>query len=574
LKRFLIATAVLLAAVAVFLAVTLPPKQLLLSASPPDGTLPGILHIHSVRSDGRGTIDEIAQSAARAGLKFIVVTDHGDATRAPDPPVYLSGVLCLDAVEISTRGGHYVAIDMPKAPYPLGGEPRDVVDDVRRLGGFGIVAHPDSPKAELRWRDWTAPFDGIEIINPDTSWRQQMTAREGGISRPTRLLVERLFSYPIRPAESIASLIQPTGILDRWEGAARSRHVVMIAGADAHAQIAWRSADPVETRASLPIPSYDSSFRAMSVHVSPERALTGDAAADAAIVTRAIRAGRFYTAVDGAATPPSFEFTATNARGTARVGDQLGVGGPVSLRVRSNAPPEFSTSVWDGTKLVSGGHHEQDFSITVPEGPGVFWVEIRATGRLPAVPWITSNAIYVRASKAAPTDPQRPPAAVQPLLGGTERMNWRVEHDPTSLAAVDLAATASAGSAPAGANEVRLRFGLSGGPAAGQYAALVVDLVNGLARSDRVAFAVRAEQPMRVSVQLRSDTGRWQRSIYVDTVSQERTVYFDDLTAEGATDTDKPPLSQIRNILFVVDSTNTKPGTSGRVWITNPALGR
>ena len=573
-KRFLIATAVLLAAVAVFLAITLPPKQLLLSAPSPDGTLPGILHIHSVRSDGRGTIDEIAQAAARAGLKFIVVTDHGDATRAPDPPVYLSGVLCLDAVEISTRGGHYVAIDMPKAPYPLGGEPRDVVDDVRRLGGFGIVAHPDSPKPELRWRDWTAPFDGVEIINPDTSWRQQMPARQGGISRPTRLLVERLFSYPIRPAESIASLIQPTGILDRWEGAARSRRVVMIAGADAHAQIAWRSADPVETRASLPIPSYDSSFRAMSVHVSPDRTLTGDAAADAAIVIRAIRAGRLYTAVDGAATPPSFEFTATNARGTVSAGDQLPVGGRVSLHVRSNAPPEFSTTVWDGTKLVSGDHHEQDFSITVPEGPGVFWVEIRATGQLPAVPWITSNAIYVRASNAAPIDPQKASSSVQPLLGGAAGMNWRVEHDPTSLAAVDLPATASGESAPAGANEVRLRFGLPGGPAAGQYAALVVDLANGLARSDRVAFAVRAEQPMRVSVQLRSDTGRWQRSIYVDTVSQERTVYFDDLTAEGAADTDKPPLSQIRNILFVVDSTNTKPGTSGRVWITNPALGR
>ena len=57
----------------------------------------------------------------RAGLKFIVVTDHGDATRAPDPPVYRDGVLCLDAVEISTAGGHYIALDMPKAPYPLGG---------------------------------------------------------------------------------------------------------------------------------------------------------------------------------------------------------------------------------------------------------------------------------------------------------------------------------------------------------------------------------------------------------------------------------------------------------------------
>ena len=121
---------------------------------------------------------------------------------------------------------------------------------------------------------------------------------------------------------------------------------------------------------------------------------------------------------------------------------------------------------------------------------------------------------------------------------------------------------------------LRFRFGLSGGAAAGQYAALVVDPPEGLARADRVAFTVRAEQPMRLSVQLRSDRGRWQRSVHVDTVNQDRTVYFDDLTPAGLTETGKPPLAEIRSILFVVDSTNTKPGTSGRVWIVNPRLER
>jgi hypothetical protein len=577
LKRFLIATAVLLAAVAVFLAVTLPPKQLSLPASTPDGTIPGILHIHSSRSDGRGTLDEIAQAAARAGLKFIVVTDHGDATREPDAPIYRSGVLCLDAVEISTAGGHYVGMDMPKAPYPLGGEARDVVDDVRRLGGFGMVAHPDSPKLELRWRDWMAPFDAIEIINPDTSWRQQMTpASAEQASWPRALLIERLFSYPIRPAESIASLIQPTGIREQWSESARRRRVVMMAGADAHAQIAWRSSDPPQTRLSLPMPSYDSSFRTMSVRIRPEKALTGDASADAAVVVRAIRAGHLYTAVDGAATPPAFEFTATNALGTAQAGDQLGLGGPVTLRVRSNAPPEFSTTVWDGTTVVSGDRHEQDFSVTAPAGPAVYWVEIRATGRLPAVPWITSNAIYVRAAELTRNAAARPAAtSMRSLIDGPASSNWRVEQDATSLAAVDVAAmTLSPDGTGTVVPTVRFRFGLSGGAAAGQYAAMVVDAPDGLARHDRIAFTIRAERPMRLSVQLRSERGRWQRSVYVDAVNQERTVFFDDLTPAGVTETDKPPLAEIRSLLFVVDSTNTKPGTSGRVWITQPRLER
>ena len=53
----------------------------------------GAYHVHSARSDGSGTPDEIAAAAARAGLRFVILTDHGDATRAPDPPAYRHGVL-------------------------------------------------------------------------------------------------------------------------------------------------------------------------------------------------------------------------------------------------------------------------------------------------------------------------------------------------------------------------------------------------------------------------------------------------------------------------------------------------
>jgi predicted metal-dependent phosphoesterase TrpH len=142
-----LATAALVAAVVVFTLVELPSRSLGLQSSWSDGTVPGVLHIHTNRSDGLSTPDEVAAAAAKAGLKFLVFTDHGDATRQPDPPTYRSGVLCLDAVEISTAGGHYIAVGMGASPYPLAGESRDVVEDVHRLGGFGIAAHPDSPKA-------------------------------------------------------------------------------------------------------------------------------------------------------------------------------------------------------------------------------------------------------------------------------------------------------------------------------------------------------------------------------------------------------------------------------------------
>ncbi len=87
------------------------------------------------------------------------------------------------------------------------GEPRDVVEDVRRLGGFGIAAHPDSPKAQLRWIDWTAPIDGVEMLNLDTSWR--VLASQPGLAGKRRLFTA-LLDYPFRPTEIVTSLIQPT----------------------------------------------------------------------------------------------------------------------------------------------------------------------------------------------------------------------------------------------------------------------------------------------------------------------------------------------------------------------------
>jgi hypothetical protein len=584
-KKLALATAALVAAVVVFVGFTLPPRPIPLAA-PTDGTIPGIIHVHTNRSDGLSGPDDIAAAAARAGLKFLVFTDHGDATRKPDPPQYRSGVLCLDGVEISTSGGHYVALDMPASPFPLAGEARDVVEDVRRLGGFGIAAHPDSPKLELRWLDWKTPVDGVELLNLDTGWRlwAQQAAGEQGRWSARRRLLAALLDYPFRPAPVIAGLIRPTQALPAEYTRVNGRRVVAIAGADAHARIELRGgydsrasaspgrAEPVEGRFALSLPGYESSFRVLSIHVKPERPFSGDAIADGRMLMRAIRAGHLYTAVDAAATPASFEFTAANEHGTVNEGDELGVGGPVTLRVRSNAPSSFTTQLYAGVEPIGVGHHEPDFTVEAPAGPAVYWAEVRATGTPTQVTWVRSNPIYVRSDEAPPPPAARPSASTSVAIFDGTANGWRAEHDPTSLAAVEPAPQV-------GGADLRFRFGLAGGAPAGQVAALAFDTPGGLAAYDRLTMTIRAERPMRLSVQLRAgdDQGpaarqRWKRTVYVDSTPQERTIFFDDLRPVGETYTFAPALAGIRSILFVVDATNTKMGESGRIWIRKGAL--
>jgi hypothetical protein len=481
-------------------------------------------------------------------------------------------VLCLDGVEISTNGGHYIAIDMPASPYPLGGDARDVVEDVQRLGGFGIAAHPDSPKVELQWRGWETPFNAIELINPDTSWR--VRAAERGW-RPKFSLVRALTTYPVRGTETIAGLLTASPVtLARWDAVARERRVVAVAGVDAHAKLELWAGDPGETGSALPLPSYGASFRVLSVRVRPEQPLTGDAVGDAALVTAALRSGRVHTVVDGWATPPAFEFTARNRSGSAEEGQELPVDGPVVLRVRSNAPPGFSTVVLQGLDDIVASSEGREIEWTAPAAASVYRVEIRARDRPHGPPWLTSNPIYVR-DKAAPVAVVRARPNVtseMPLFDGRTTTGWSTEADQTSLAALDVAPRLNG-------SELRLRYGLSGGSDIGQFAGTAVETPNGAAPHDRIAFTVRAERPMRLSVQLRAngrgaEPQRWQRSIYVEPDDRERTIFFDDMTPVGETRSSAAPLVDVRSVMFVVDTTNTKPGSSGRVWLRDVRLER
>src|SRR5439155_1611036 len=86
-------------------------------------------------------------------------------------------------------------------------------------------------------------------------------------------------------------------------------------------------------------------------------------------------------AVDAIASPAAFEFTAANARGTVHEGDELTAGGPVALRIRSNAPGSFTTIVWNGATAIAE-RHEPSFAIEAPDGPAVYRVEVRSADAL------------------------------------------------------------------------------------------------------------------------------------------------------------------------------------------------
>src|SRR5690606_31947119 len=112
------------------------------------------------------------------------------------------------------------------------------------------------------------------------------------------------------------------------------------------------------------------------------------------------------------------------------------------------------------------------------------------------------------------------------------------------------------------------RFSL-GGEAAGQYAALAMPVPGGLDGRDRVQLRARADRPMRIWVQLRAsslgDGDRWGHSVYLDPQSgaEMKELFMGDFVSLGPTTSERPPLAAIDSLLLVVDTVNSRPGTSG-----------
>lgn len=544
---------------------TLPANPRVVDRSDPsigsESVVTGAFHVHTTRSDGGAPVDEVAGAAREAGLQFLIVTDHGDGTRPPQPPQYRSGVLTLDSVEISTSGGHYIAIGLPQTPYPLGGEPDTVVEDVRRLGGFGVIAHPTSPKPDLNWRDPALIVDAVEWLNADSQWRDESSVH----------LLTSALRYPFRPSATLASLLdRPDDALAVWDRASWNRQTVGLAGHDAHGLIVTGTHEEQPLSLGLTFPDYVHLLRTFSLRVDVGRALTGDPQTDSNLLLDAIRAGRVFTVVDALASPAAFEFEAIAPAQNYSMGERVPTGTAVELRAATVAPP--------GTEIVLLANGLTVYTVTDSElryrveEPAVYRVEVRVSGVAgePPVPWIVSNPIIVGDSPIVPSAAPRRPTARRGLMGrSTARSEiWSVEHDPNSDAEVTIES-----------RQLSLHYRLSDSATDSPYAVLRRP-VSGveLESFDGVAFDVVADRPVRLFVHLRAGAlasdHRWRSSFYADTSRRQIRIAFDEFNPVQPDRYGAVDLAATDSLLLGAELVNAKPGSTAVVTIRRLRLER
>ncbi|AMY09729.1 Histidinol phosphatase of the PHP family protein [Luteitalea pratensis] len=525
----------------------------------------GAYHVHSTQSDGSGTPEAIAAAAAGASLDFVILTDHGDGTRTPAGPRIINGVLLIDAVEISTDDGHYVALDLPPVPYPLAGEGRAVAEDVRRLGGMGLIAHPDSLRSSLAWHDPSVAADGFEWINGDSTWRTASTAQ----------LLVKLLAYPLNRAGTLAGLARyPAALFAERDQPARGPQLAL-AAVDAHARIGWqRSADPIDGGRTLSeFPSYRASFGTFGVVVPwLDGTPSGDARRDAVAVLAAIRHRVTWSAVFSMADPVWLSFDLIGPATMARPGRDAD--GEATVVVKSNGPAGASI------RVLRNGHvyrEAQASALSAPlpaDEPGsVYRAELWLPARRgwPALPVAISAARGHNLPDVTETGAGYRVPGTGHLAPGATTTNasaddvdirgWHVEHDPRSSGMLRPASPGTRG-------EATLR--LAGGERVSQFSALVGVLAPPPAGATGLELELSASAAMRLSVQWREPRSgeglRWRHSCYVDGTRRVVALPMNEFRPIRPA-TGRVPLDRIHALLLVMDTVNARPGDSRTVTV-------
>lgn len=340
----------------------------------------GCIHIHSRYSDGSAEPPEIVAHAQRAGLDYLIITDHN--AYQPQHEGWYGDTLCLVGEELhdpeNKHANHYLVLNAGVDLLEYVGETQTLITQAAARGGLGFIAHPYEHAAEManepeiNWLAWDAAgYTGIELWNYMSEFK----------SRVTSPLVA--LACALNPRLGIRGPFPET--LAHWDALQASRRVVALGGVDAHA--GTYRLGPIK-RVVFP---YEQLFRSLTTHLLLPADWSRVFASDAQMLYNALASGRAFVAYDGLAPARGFAFTAHYGDIEYTLGDEFTARGRVHLSV---AAPEKAR-----LRLLLNGHcvhstagKRLDYE---SRAPGLYRVEAyrRYAGRWRA--WVLTNGIRV-----------------------------------------------------------------------------------------------------------------------------------------------------------------------------------
>jgi len=335
----------------------------------------GCIHLHTTDSDGTKTVDEVTEIASGLGLDYLMVTDHMTLRARNDGQEgFYNGTLLLIGYEHNDLEdcNHYLMFETREV-LPADMTPQDYVEEGRRQGALGIIAHPDEIRPRLGkypsypWLAWDVEeFDGIEIWNQMSEWMENL--------KPYNQIIMAFSPRRILKA--------PTNrVLSKWDELNMTRKVLGIGAIDAHGF-------PYKIGPfTITIFPYKVQFQSIRTHLLLPEELSGDLREARRQVYAALRDCRAYVSNYRRGDASGFEFYAQ--RGSDMMVSGGSLDGYADVRLVVKTPERASISLIRNGQAILRSHGT---SLECrPQQNGIYRVEVKKKQK----GWIYSNHIRI-----------------------------------------------------------------------------------------------------------------------------------------------------------------------------------
>ena len=507
----------------------------------------GVYHMHSVFSDGKGTIDEITIAAASLDLDFVILTDHGRPNlKSSTCTSRKNKVLLIGGSELSLNSGHLAAMGFRIPDYIFPPESQEAVDEIITDGGVCFISHPFDNK--VPWTDWDIRgFTGLEVLSSYSA------ARQAGILKisifPLKYLINSKYAL-------LDTMRYPTENTKKWDalntGTNTSSLYYGIYALDAHAKL------PISKKIQLHFPTYKSMFEIMTVYVKIDHEIEKDAHEAASTIISSLRKGNFFNVIEGIA--PANGFDAFLDEG-------------IVLRM----PFDFETDVLvlkDGKEYRRiENNQRKKLEIEVKE-PGIYRVEVYVPGNtFDHLPWIMTNPFFVGVRPPLPPIPANEKETVlrRPLPGKED--SFKVETNSRSRGNITYETSIE--------NEGITRFGFKLVKESAEdrnfWSVMALRKRFDFSAYKGFVFEAKSDKRRRFWSEFRTGNGEaeiWYRhSFLVDKEWKKFHIPFTKFHAFfGDKGQGEPELSGISSVFFSINNANAYAGTEGTLFLKNVGL--
>jgi hypothetical protein len=359
-------------------------------------TYSGVSNVHTQRSIGSGTFEDIAAAAKATGTDFVIVTDYGAHAPASEGNAYYGKTLFID-------GGEYSVIDSRILNFGFkdtahlsspGRTPllfNEILSRPERKddSGLFVLAHP--LKKGYEWRGDLPPgLNGIEIFNLrsiwQASWRQQKFD-----------FISAALIYPIHPKWALLKMFMSYSHpeITLWDKALEKNKFYAYAGADA------------DTKIKLPrgrqfnFPSYETFFSIIKNYVVLPSELTGNYQNDRDKILSALNDGQFYIGLNLIGDPKGFSALVFDSQKRAHlIGSTVVRAKELVIELPGKPLVPFEIIVYNNAERILASSSVKTTHKVAK--PGTYRIEVRAKVRMPPfdkkewVTWIVTNPFFIQ----------------------------------------------------------------------------------------------------------------------------------------------------------------------------------